>query len=269
MASVHSDLPLHLMEASELSLGHDDTLIIERLSVRLQPGSISAIVGPNGCGKSTLLKGLSRILTPKAGQVLLDGKDVKQLPSREVAKHIGLMPQDNQAPDGITVRELVEFGRHPHQGLFRQWTKEDESIVNMAIASADLTDIQDRKLETLSGGQRQRAWIAMTVAQDTSILLLDEPTSALDLGHELEVLELIKRLNEQGKTIVMVIHDINMACRFADHLIAMVGGKIVAEGAPEKVIDKSLIRDLYKVDCDIVSQPGYSYPMIIPKTLCE
>src|SRR5690606_35874212 len=200
----------------DLSLGYGERLIIDRLSVELPAARITAIVGPNGCGKSTLLAGLSRILAPRGGAVLLDGRDIAHTPTREVARRLALLPQDASAPDGLTVEELIQFGRQPYRGLMRQWSAGDAAIVRAALRATRLEALADRPLDALSGGQRQRAWIAMAVAQDTPLLLLDEPTSALDLGHQIEVLDLVRKLAREGKTVVMVIHDLASACRYAD-----------------------------------------------------
>lgn len=251
------------LEAHDLVLAHDKFTVIDGLSLRLAPGQVTAIVGPNGCGKSTLLNGLARVHAPSGGAVLLNGKDIHQRPSREVARQIALLPQDNSAPDGLTVSDLIRFGRHPHQGLLRQWSAEDQTALNHALAAADLNDLKDRALDTLSGGQRQRAWIAMAIAQSTPLLLLDEPTSALDLGHQIEVFELIQELTGEGKTVVMVVHDLMSACRYADQLVAMRDGRIIAHGKPDTVMTAELVRTLYGVDCQVVKEPVSGCPMLI------
>nr|WP_237770749.1 ABC transporter ATP-binding protein [Pseudomonas humi] len=237
--------------------------IIEGLDLRLPAGQVTAIVGPNGCGKSTLLAGLARLQKPSGGAVLLDGKAIASLPSKEVARRLALLPQDASAPDGLTVAELIRFGRQPHQGLFQQWSAEDQQVVDAALAAADLGELAERPLESMSGGQRQRAWIAMAIAQDTPLLLLDEPTSALDLGHQIEVFELIRHLAEAGKTVVMVVHDLSSACRYADHLVAMKGGRVLAEGAPARVVTAELVEALYGVRCTLLSDPYSGTPLIV------
>ena len=246
-----------------LSLGYGERNIVNDLSLRIPPGQITAIVGPNGCGKSTLLAGLARILAPRSGTVLLDGRAISSLSTREVAHKLALLPQDASAPDGLTVEELIQFGRQPYRGLMRQWSAHDAAIVRDALHATQLEALADRPLDSLSGGQRQRAWIAMTVAQDTPLLLLDEPTSALDLGHQIEVLELIRRLSSQGKTIVMVIHDLPSACRYSDHIIAMHRGSIIAEGKPSDIVTEALVEQLYGVRCTLLSEPGTGAPLII------
>ena len=250
------------LEAHELSMGYAQTTIIDDLNLLIPSGQVTAIVGPNGCGKSTLLAGLARLHKPSAGQVLLDGKVIGSLPSRDVARRLALLPQDASAPDGLTVSELIRFGRQPHQSLLRQWSEEDQAIVEAALVAADLVDLADRPLESMSGGQRQRAWIAMAIAQATPLLLLDEPTSALDLGHQIEVFELIRQLAAAGKTIVMVVHDLSSACRYADHLIAMHQGHIVASGSPKEIVTPELVEHLYGVRCTLLRDPLSGTPMI-------
>lgn len=251
------------LNTEDLSLGYGDRRIIEQLTVEIPPAQVTAIVGPNGCGKSTLLAGLARILAPKSGVVRLDGRDINTLATREVAHKLALLPQDASAPDGLTVEELIQFGRQPYRSLMRQWSPQDNDIVQAALKATRLEPLADRPLDALSGGQRQRAWIAMTVAQDTPLLLLDEPTSALDLGHQIEVLELVRDLAQQGKTVVMVIHDLPSACRFADHIIAMHEGQIIAEGRPAEIVTESLVERLYGVRCTLLHEPGTGVPLIV------
>lgn len=251
------------LETRALSMAYGERSIIEGLNLRLPAGQVTAIVGPNGCGKSTLLAGLARLQKPSGGAVLLDGKAIGSLPTREVARRLALLPQDASAPEGLTVAELIRFGRQPHQGLFQQWSENDQRIIESALRAADLVELAERPLESMSGGQRQRAWIAMAIAQDTPLLLLDEPTSALDLGHQIEVFELIRQLAEAGKTIVMVVHDLSSACRYADHLVAMKDGRLLAEGAPSQVVTAGLVEALYGVRCTLMSDPLSSTPVIV------
>lgn len=251
------------LSADSLTLKHGKISIIEHLDVSLPEGKVTAIVGPNGCGKSTLLNGLSRVHIPSGGAVLLDGKDIHSLPSKDVARRLALLPQDTLAPDGITIEELIRFGRHPHQSLLKQWAMDDQDAIQYALKAADLIGLKDRLLDTLSGGQRQRAWIAMSIAQETPLLLLDEPTSALDLGHQIEVFELIQDLARQGKTLAMVVHDLPSACRYADHIIAMKEGRIVTQGSPKDVMTKKLVRQLYGVECDLMPDPSTGSPILI------
>lgn len=246
-----------------LTLGYGERNIVDGLDIQIPPGQITAIVGPNGCGKSTLLAGLARILAPRSGSILLDGREISSLPTREIARKLSLLPQDAVAPDGLTVEELIRFGRQPYRGLMRQWSAEDAAIVQSALRATRLESLADRPLDALSGGQRQRAWIAMTVAQDTPLVLLDEPTSALDLGHQIEVLELIRELAQGGKTVVMVIHDLPSACRYADHLIAMSDGETIAEGPPATIVTEALVEKLYGVRCTLLHEPGTGAPLIV------
>lgn len=264
---LHSQTAVHSghacrLQTNQVVLGYDKVTIIDGLSVSIPDGVVTAIVGPNGCGKSTLLAGLSRLRKPFQGAVLLDGRVISSCSSREVARKLALLPQDALAPDGMTVSELIRFGRQPHQGLLRQWSREDEAVVEEALRATGLTELADRPLEAMSGGQRQRAWIAMAVAQATPLLLLDEPTSALDLGHQIEVFELIRGLARQGKTVVMVVHDLSSACRYADHLIAMRGGRIVAEGRPGEIVTPDLVQTLYGIRCTLLPDPETGTPII-------
>ncbi|WP_438828879.1 ATP-binding cassette domain-containing protein [Streptomyces gottesmaniae] len=259
--------PSAVLRADDLSLAHGQTTAVHTMRLALPPGRLTAVVGPNGCGKSTLLAGLSRLHRPAGGTVLLDGRDLARLPAREAARRIGLLPQSALAPDGLTVADLVRFGRQPHQGLLRQWSPQDQQAVDRALAATGMTALAGRTLETLSGGQRQRAWIAMTVAQETAVVLLDEPTSALDLGHQLEVLELLRELAAAGRTVVIVVHDLMLACRYADHLVAMKAGRTVAEGAPREIVTPELIRRLYGVEADVLRDPDSDRPLVVPRGL--
>ena len=243
------------LEVRGLRMGYPEHTIIENMDVQFPAQQVTAIIGPNGCGKSTLLSGLARVLKPLAGEVLLNGIPIEQQSTKEVAQQLALLPQEAHAPEGLTVRELVRFGRQPHQGLWKKWSDEDEALVNEAISLADLNELADRALDSMSGGQRQRAWIAMSIAQSTPLLLLDEPTSALDLGHQIEVFTLIRQLASQGKTLIMVVHDLVSACRYADHIVALKDGEVVAQGQPESVVTPELIKTLYGVDCQIIKDP--------------
>lgn len=249
-------------ETRDLALSHGARTVIDALDLRLPRGQLTAIVGPNGCGKSTLLAGLARLHAPTAGQVLLEGREIQHLPARELARRVALLPQEALAPEGLSVADLIRFGRQPHQAWYRQWSEEDQRVVSGAIAAAGLDELAERALDTLSGGQRQRAWIAMTIAQQTPIILLDEPTSALDLGHQLEVFELLRELVAQGRTIVMVVHDLSSACRYADHLVAMRDGRVIAEGCPKHVVSTELVRDLYDVECTLIHDPVCGTPLL-------
>lgn len=253
------------LTAHQLTLAYENTVIVNEINVRIPHGKVTALVGPNGCGKSTLLRGISRLLQPKGGQVMLDSRDIWKLPTKELAKRMGILPQGPVAPEGLTVLELVSQGRYPHQSWFSQWSAEDERACWDALEITDMAEFAHRPVETLSGGQRQRAWIAMTLAQDSDFILLDEPTTFLDMAYQIDVLDLLHDLNQQrGKTIVMVLHDLNQACRYADHIIAVCGGQIVCEGTPSEVINQGNVKCVFGLDCHIVDDPITGTPMVIP-----
>ncbi|GLP81209.1 ABC transporter ATP-binding protein [Mycobacterium antarcticum] len=252
--------------ARDLSLGYGATPIVEGLTVEIHPGAVTAIVGPNACGKSTLLRGLARLLSPSGGQVILDGSDINRLRTKDVARRLGLLPQTSIAPEGITVAELVTRGRFPHQTMLRQYSRGDQRSVADAMAATGVTSISGRPVDELSGGQRQRVWIAMVLAQQTPLILLDEPTTFLDIAHQIELLELFAELNaEQGRTIVAVLHDLNHACRFADEIIAMKAGSIVAQGNPSDVITADLVEAVYGLACQVIDDPETGTPLVIPR----
>lgn len=253
------------MQTKRLSLAYANDPIIKQLSLSIVTGEITTLVGPNGCGKSTLLRGLARLLRPQTGEVLLNGKAIHTLPTRQLAKQLGILPQAPTAPEGLTVYELVAQGRYPHQSFFQQWSAEDEAAAREALAITNMGDFADRPLDTLSGGQRQRAWIAMTLAQNTPILLLDEPTTYLDIGYQLEVMELIERLNrEREMTILLVLHDLNQAARYSQRLIVLNAGLVVADGAPGAVLTQQLLADVFKVQANIVVDPSSGTPVCLP-----
>lgn len=253
------------LTARQLTLAYDNAVIVQNLDVRIPQGQITALVGPNGCGKSTLLRGISRLLQPKGGQVMLDSRDIWSLPTKELAKRMGILPQGPVAPEGLTVLELVSQGRYPHQSWFSQWSAEDERTCWDALHITGMDEYAHRAVETLSGGQRQRAWIAMTLAQDSEYILLDEPTTFLDLAYQIDVLDLLHELNQtRGKTIVMVLHDLNQACRYADRLIAVRGGQIISQGDPADVVTEAIVKDVFGLDCRVVDDPVTGTPMVIP-----
>jgi iron complex transport system ATP-binding protein len=255
----------HELRAVDLSLGYDGTRIVDGLTLDIVPGAITVIVGANASGKSTLLRGVARLLRPESGMVSLDGVDISSIPSKKVATVVGLLPQQPVAPDGISVSDLVGRGRYPHQGWFRQWTSTDDDIVADALRATDTLELAERRLEELSGGQRQRVWIAMALAQDTDVLLLDEPTTFLDVTHQIEVLDLLLELNrERGTTVVMVLHDLNLAARYADHLVVMKAGQILAEGAPAKTLTVDVVRRAFALESQVVPDPVCGSPMIVP-----
>lgn len=253
------------LEARGLTLGYDHDPIIDDLSTSIPPGRVTAIIGANASGKSTLLRGLARLLHPRSGAVELDGVPIRKMPSADVARVLGLLPQSPSAPDGITVGDLVGRGRYPHQGWFRRWTADDEAAVDAALTATGTADLVDRRVSDLSGGQRQRVWIAMALAQDTDILLLDEPTTFLDVNFQVEVLDLLRDLNrDRGTTIVLVLHELNLAARYADHMIAMQGGRIVAEGTPASVITVDTVLEVFNLECDVIEDPRTGTPLVIP-----
>ncbi|WP_214367670.1 ABC transporter ATP-binding protein [Pseudonocardia sp. H11422] len=254
------------LATQRLTLTYGDRPVVEDLSVRVPSGRITAVVGPNGCGKSTLLRGLARLLRPRSGTVVLDGADIARLPAVRLATRMGMLPQQPAAPDGITVADLVGRGRHPHQRWFRQWSHADEAAVAEALAATGLSELADRPVDELSGGQRQRAWIALALAQGPEIMLLDEPTTFLDLAHQVDVLDLLRELNiTRGRTIVLVLHDLNLAARYADHLVAMKEGRIAAEGPPGEVVRAEIVGDVFGLDCAVVDDPLTGTPLVLPR----
>ncbi|MCK7429874.1 iron-enterobactin ABC transporter ATP-binding protein [Enterobacter chengduensis] len=253
------------LRGEKLTLGYGKKIIARDLSVTIPDGHFTAIIGPNGCGKSTLLRTLSRLMTPVEGSVLLDGEQIQRFASKEVARRIGLLAQNATTPGDITVQELVARGRYPHQPLFTRWRKEDDEAVNRAMLATGMTDLAQQSVDTLSGGQRQRAWIAMVLAQETSIMLLDEPTTWLDISHQIDLLELLSDLNRtQGYTLAAVLHDLNQACRYATHLIALRDGEIVAQGAPKEIVTPELIARIYGMRCMIIDDPVAGTPLVVP-----
>ncbi|MFF3025004.1 ABC transporter ATP-binding protein [Gottfriedia sp. NPDC057948] len=253
------------IETEKLTLSYDDRTIINELNFQVPKGKITVLIGANGCGKSTLLRSLARLLQPKSGTILLDGKEISKRPTKEIARNLSILPQSPVAPEGLTVFQLVKQGRYPYQTWLKQWSKEDEEKVNHALKMTNMYELKDQLVDSLSGGQRQRAWIAMTLAQDTDTILLDEPTTYLDLTHQIEILDLLYELNEkEQRTIVMVLHDINLACRYAHNVVAISNGEVYAEGDPEKIINQSLICDVFCMNCDIVKDPLFGTPLCIP-----
>ena len=253
------------LKAAGISLAYDDEDVVFDLDVEIPDHQLTAIVGPNACGKSTLLRAMARLMRPRAGGVYLDGQLIHQRPTRDVAREMGLLPQGPSAPEGITVEDLVGRGRFPHHRWFEQWTEQDAAAVEGALALTDMASLRDRRVDELSGGQRQRAWIAMVLAQDTPIMLLDEPTTYLDVAHRLEVLNLLATLNEiEERTIVIVLHDLNEACRYAHRLVMMKEGRIVAEGPPRAVVTESRIEDVFGIRCKVIADPVTGAPLYLP-----
>ncbi|AMY68751.1 ABC transporter ATP-binding protein [Frigidibacter mobilis] len=255
----------HTLAAHGLHAGYGDRAVLQGLELSIPPGRITAIVGANACGKSTLLRSLSRLLAPAQGQVLLDGKSVHKMPPRHLARQMGLLPQSPAAPDGITVLDLVSRGRHPHHGLLSRWTGQDDAAVAAALQATGTTDLAERAVDELSGGQRQRVWIAMALAQETGLLLLDEPTTFLDIAHQIEVLDLLTDLNHaRGTTIVMVLHDLNLAARYADTLVALRAGRVHAAGPPEAVLTEAMVEAVFGLPCQTLPDPVSGRPMMLP-----
>ncbi|ART21953.1 iron dicitrate ABC transporter ATP-binding protein [Corynebacterium striatum] len=253
------------LTAKDISLGYGERDIITGLSVDIAPGKVTSIVGPNGCGKSTLLRSLSRLLKPTGGEIFLDGNAISEIPTKQLAISLGLLPQSPIAPDGIVVADLVGRGRTPHQGLLGRWSQEDYDIVQESMEMTGVAELAERSIDELSGGQRQRVWIAMALAQRTDILLLDEPTTYLDIKHQLEVLDLLVELNEtHGTTIAMVIHDLNLAARYSDELIAVSNGNVYAQGSPQDVMTQQTVKDVFGVDSVIVEDPVSGLPAVMP-----
>jgi iron complex transport system ATP-binding protein len=262
---MHTDRRSPTLVGDHLHLAYDHVEVAADLTVAIPPGKITVIVGANACGKSTLLRALARLLKPKAGTVLLDGESIHRLATKEVATRLGILPQTPIAPEGISVAHLVARGRYPHQSWFRQWTRADEEITTAAMVATGVVDLANRPVDELSGGQRQRVWIAMTLAQGTELMLLDEPTTYLDLAHQVDILDLLVDLNErEGRTIVLVLHDLNQACRYAHHLIALKGGCLVAEGPPPEVVNEALVHDVFDLRCMVVADPVSNTPLIVP-----
>ena len=255
----------HTLIAENLELGYGNRTVVENLDLNVPPGRITCIVGANACGKSTLLRSMSRLLSPRGGHVLLDGKDVHRLPAKKLARTLGLLPQSPIAPEGIVVADLVGRGRHPHQRVLSRWSREDDAAVADALAATHTTELAERSVDELSGGQRQRVWIAMVLAQQTDLLLLDEPTTFLDVSHQVEVLDLLTDLNrDRGTTIVMVLHDLNLAARYADHPVAMADGSIYASGDPSDVLTGETVKAVFGLDSRVISDPVSGKPLVLP-----
>ncbi|MGW8728595.1 ABC transporter ATP-binding protein [Streptomyces sp. NPDC055808] len=252
------------LAARGVTVGYGDRTVIDALDVTIPPGVVTTIIGPNGCGKSTLLRTLTRLLKPTRGSVVLDGEDIVRLKTRDVAKKLGLLPQSPVAPEGLTVADLVARGRHPHQSWLRQWSSDDVSVVERALDLTGISDLADRPVDSLSGGQRQRAWISMTLAQGTDLLLLDEPTTYLDLAHAIDVLDLVDDLHESGCTVVMVLHDLNLATRYSDNLIVMKAGAVLAQGHPRDVVTPELLHEAFGLRARVIEDPVGDRPLIVP-----
>ncbi|CAH1218650.1 Petrobactin import ATP-binding protein FpuD [Paenibacillus plantiphilus] len=254
------------LETKQLTVSYDGQTILDSLNLQLPKGQISVMIGPNGCGKSTLLRSLARLLKPQKGAVILDGRDIARMSTKQVAKTLSILPQGPVTPEGLTVFQLVKQGRYPYQSWLNQWSEEDERMVNEALQATKMTELAHRAVDSLSGGQRQRAWIAMTLAQGTETILLDEPTTYLDIAHGIDVLDLLFELNEtKQSTIIMVLHDLNMACRYAHNLIAVQNQTIAAQGRPEDIITKELVRSVFGMECELMVDPFFGTPLCVPQ----
>jgi len=252
------------LSAEDITLGYDRRTISAGLTVGIPDRSFTAIIGPNGCGKSTLLRAFARVLEPAVGRVLLDGRSLRTLRSKALARELGLLPQSSIAPDGIRVADLVGRGRSPHQSLLQQWRLSDEEAVHEALAATHLLEHSDRLVDELSGGQRQRVWVAMLLAQQTPIMLLDEPTTFLDIAHQYELMELLRQLHEEGKTVVTVLHDLNQAARYATHMIVMKDGAVIASGTPPEVISPELLQEVFGLRALVIDDPVTATPLVVP-----
>jgi iron complex transport system ATP-binding protein len=254
-----------LLETNSLTLSYGDTVIIDDLYMKIPKGEITVFIGSNGCGKSTLLRSLARLLKPQSGSILIEAQKISELSTKEIAKQLAILPQGPVAPEGLTVLQLVKQGRYPYQKWYRQWSEEDEQIVHNALEATGMSALSDRLVDSLSGGQRQRAWVAMTLAQNTNIILLDEPTTYLDMTHQIEVLDLLFELNKkENRTIVMVLHDLNLACRYANNLIAIKDRSVYVQGKPEEVITAKMVKDVFNLECEVTEDPLFGTPLCIP-----
>lgn len=257
--------PVSRLQAEKIELRYADRTIVDELSLEIPDGGFTVVVGPNGCGKSTLLRALGRMLAPRSGRVLLDGNDIRSYRTKEVARRIALLPQSPLSPGAITVADLVARGRYPYQSMLRQWSPEDERVVAEALAEVGMRNAADQLVDELSGGQRQRVWIAMTLAQRTPVLLLDEPTTFLDIAHQIEVLDLCSQLHQSGRTLVAVLHDLNLAARYATHVVAMQSGKIVMQGSASDVFTPELLREVFDLEALVLEDPETGRPLVVPR----
>ena len=257
--------PVPRLHAEKIELRYADRTIVDKLTLEIPDGGFTVVVGPNGCGKSTLLRALGRMLTPRSGRVVLDGNDIRSYRTKNVARRIALLPQSPLSPGAISVADLVSRGRYPYQSMLRQWSPEDERVVSEALTEVGMRYAADQLVDELSGGQRQRVWIAMTLAQRTPVLLLDEPTTFLDIAHQIEVLDLCSQLHQSGRTLVAVLHDLNLAARYATHVVAMRSGKIVMQGSASEVFTPELLREVFDLEALVLEDPETGRPLVVPR----
>lgn len=252
-----------MITVHNLSVGYGDTTIINNLNLSIPKGRITALIGPNGCGKSTLLKALARIHKPMHGEVLLDGTTLSSFGEKSLAQRLSLLPQTLQSPEGISVQRLVEYGRSPYLSHWGRLSVHDKALVQRAMEQTGISDLAPVPLSSLSGGQRQRVWIAMILAQDTDVVMLDEPTTYLDLSHQIELMKLMREMNNQGKTVVVVLHDLNQACRYCDHLVVMHRGEVVSQGSPKDIFTPELLKNVFSLNAHVVPDPIAHTPMCV------
>ena len=258
------------LSTEHLQIGYGEKIIVDDLNLSINKGEITTIIGANGCGKSTILKTLARVHTANSGVIYLDGKMIHKIPTKEIAKKMAVLPQSPEAPSGLTVYELISFGRAPHQGGFGRLSEKDRNVIQWSLEVTGLASFANQPVDALSGGQRQRAWIAMAIAQETELLLLDEPTTYLDMAHQLEILQLLEKLNkEEGRTIMMVIHDLNHAARFSHHMVALRNGKLVKEGSAEEVMTHDVLKEVFHIDAEIVKDPRTNKPVCLSYNLLK
>lgn len=257
----------HSFSATNISSGYDKKTVVNKIDLEILPNKITTLIGANACGKSTLLKTLTRLIKHDNGKIILDGTNIKKINTKELARTIGLLPQSPIVPEGISVADLIGRGRYPHQKIWQGWSKKDSEAVAKAMDKMNVTELANRSISELSGGQRQRVWIAMSLAQETDILFLDEPTTFLDISYQVEILDILKQLNITEKiTIVMVLHDINLAARYSDHLVAMKNGELIAQGHPNDIVNKQLIKEVFNLDAEVIKDPISNGPLIVPKS---
>ena len=253
------------IQGHNLTLGYENTIIIDDVSIEFPMNKITILIGANGCGKSTMLRSFARLLKPMDGDIELNGRSISSLSNKEISKELAILPQSPVVSGSITVRELVEMGRFPYQNWRNKLDEKDNLMIEKALKDTNMLEFSDRTLDSLSGGQKQRVWIAMVLAQDTDIILLDEPTTYLDVTYQIDILDLVYKLNkEEGKTIVMVLHDLNLSCRYADHIIALKDKKVYKQGTPEEVVTKEVVKHIFDMECEIIKDPLYKTPMFVP-----